>query len=45
MALAKKTNLKTAARPHFAVRAIRNANPRQFRAHRTGSVLSRMFSL
>ncbi|MFH1546783.1 MAG: hypothetical protein ABIE14_05400 [Patescibacteria group bacterium] len=32
-------------RAHFSVRAIRNANPRQFRAHRAGSVLARIFSL
>jgi hypothetical protein len=29
---------------HFAIRAIRNANPRQYRAHRAGRVLARIFS-
>jgi len=34
-----------AKRAHFSVRAIRNANPRKFRAHRVAGVLSRIFSL
>lgn len=42
----KKVSKKAApARPHFAIRAIRNRNPREFRSHTAGSVLSRIFSL
>jgi len=41
----KGTTRKAAKRPHFAIRAIRNANPRGFRAHRAGSMLSKIFSL
>lgn len=47
MARAAKTNIKKVAltaRPHFAIRPIRNRNPRHFRAHTAGSVLSRIFS-
>lgn len=47
MARATKTKIKKvtlAARAHFAIRPIRNRNPRHFRAHTAGSVLSRIFS-
>ncbi|MFA6458771.1 MAG: hypothetical protein WCV72_05320 [Patescibacteria group bacterium] len=40
----KTKTTRTTKRAHFSVRAIRNANPRQFRAHRAGSVLARIFS-
>lgn len=43
--MAKTKTSKIAKRTHFAVRAIRNANPRNFRSHRAGSVLARIFSL
>lgn len=42
--LKTKTVRTATKRAHFSVRAIRNANPRQFRAHRAGSVLARIFS-
>ncbi len=47
MAIAKKTKTTrvSARRVHFAIRAIRNANPRHFRSHRAGRVLARIFSL
>lgn len=42
--MAKTKKARATKRAHFSVRAIRNANPRQFRAHRAGSVLARIFS-
>ncbi|MFH1375496.1 MAG: hypothetical protein ABIH35_02390 [Patescibacteria group bacterium] len=46
MAKTKITRSRVRAdRSHFAIRPIRNANPRRFRAHRAGSVLARIFSL
>ena len=41
----KRTARKATKRPHFAIRAIRNANPRGFRAHGAGHMLSKIFSL
>ncbi|MCF7856113.1 hypothetical protein K9N08_00960 [Candidatus Gracilibacteria bacterium] len=40
----KRATRTLVKRAHFSVRTIRNANPRQFRAHRAGSVLARIFS-
>lgn len=42
--MTKTKKVRATKRAHFSVRAIRNANPRQFRAHRAGSVLARIFS-
>jgi len=44
MAKTKRVPRAIMKRAHFSVRAIRNANPRQFRSHRAGSVLARIFS-
>ena len=41
----KKPRSITTGRTAFSVRTIRNANPRKFRSHKAGSVLSRIFSL
>ncbi len=47
MAIAKTKTTRRASvrRVHFAIRAIRNANPRHFRSHKAGHVLARIFSL
>lgn len=43
-ATAKRAHRSLTKRAQFSVRPIRNANPRQFRAHRAGGVLARIFS-
>lgn len=41
----KTTRAVAAKRVHFAISAIRNANPRGYRATRKTSVFARIFSL